>query len=225
MPKKNGNKACQSAIGKQALKKFTIAISGNFGEQRSVEQMKRWIHANGGTFAADISPEVTHLVCSKEHFKKGVAMGMAYCICMEGVLIQFSLLVRKARKIRAIKIISWDWLEDTLMKGRPVQEFEYLMGPLVKCATETKEKKKAVRKENIKKGSKSSRIVVYLAGTIPDLITSGEVRERMPGIQRGHVFRYATSPPCLSALFPPSTLTIPRPRRLPYLPRHHEIHL
>ena len=90
MPKTNGHKACQSAVGKQPLKKFTIAISGNFGEQRSIEQMKRWIQANGGTFAADISAEVTHLVCSKEHFKKSVATGMAYCSRMERVLIQLS---------------------------------------------------------------------------------------------------------------------------------------
>lgn len=88
MPKTNGSKAYQSAVSKQPLKRFTIAISGNFGEQRSVEQIKRWIQANGGTFAADVSSEVTHLVCSKEHFKKGVAMGMGCRTRMEHVLIQ-----------------------------------------------------------------------------------------------------------------------------------------
>ena len=40
------------------------------------------------------------------------------------------------------------------MKKRPMREFEYLMAPLVKCARDTKEKKEAVRKENIEKGSK-----------------------------------------------------------------------
>ena len=40
------------------------------------------------------------------------------------------------------------------MKERPMKEFEYFMAPLVKCAREDKERKKAVRKENIKKGSK-----------------------------------------------------------------------
>lgn len=40
------------------------------------------------------------------------------------------------------------------MKEHPMKEFEYLMAPLVKCAADAKEKKKAVRKENIKKGSK-----------------------------------------------------------------------
>lgn len=39
------------------------------------------------------------------------------------------------------------------MKGHPMREFEYLMAPLVKCAADTKEKKRAARKENIRKGS------------------------------------------------------------------------
>ena len=76
MPKTNVHKSGHSAVGKQPLKRFTIAISGYFGEQRSAEQMRQWIHANGGTVASDISTEVTHLVCSKEHFKEDVAMGM-----------------------------------------------------------------------------------------------------------------------------------------------------
>ena len=42
------------------------------------------------------------------------------------------------------------------MKGHRVAEFEYLMAPLVECATKSKEKKKAVRKENVKKGSEFS---------------------------------------------------------------------
>ncbi|KAM0805679.1 hypothetical protein BDR22DRAFT_968894 [Usnea florida] len=123
-------------MGKQPLKRLTIAVTGDFGEQRSVEQMRRWIHVNGGTFAYDVSAEVTHLVCSKEHFKKSVTM------------------VQKARQLRTVKIVSWDWLEDTLMKEHPMKESEYLLRPLVKVATESKEKKKAVRKENIRQGLK-----------------------------------------------------------------------
>ncbi|KAF6231217.1 hypothetical protein HO173_010549 [Letharia columbiana] len=121
-------------MGKQPLKRFTIAITGYFGEQRSSEQMRKWIHNNGGIFAYNVSPKITHLVCSKEDFKKNVAM------------------VQKARQLRTVKIVSWDWLEDTLMKEHPMKESEYLMAPLVKCAADNKEKKKAVRKENIRKG-------------------------------------------------------------------------
>ena len=62
-------------MGKQPLKHFTIAITGYFGEKRSMEQTRKWVQVNGGTVANDISPEVTHLVCSKKDFKKDVAMG------------------------------------------------------------------------------------------------------------------------------------------------------
>lgn len=79
MQKRNRYQSCHPTLGKQPLKRFTIAISGYFGEQRSFEQMRRWIHANGGTVASDISSDVTHLVCSKEHFKNNVAMGTTHC--------------------------------------------------------------------------------------------------------------------------------------------------
>ena len=62
-------------MGKQPLKYFTIAITGYFGEQRSMEQIRKWVHINGGTLAHDVSSEVTHLVCSKKDFKRDVAMG------------------------------------------------------------------------------------------------------------------------------------------------------
>ena len=37
-----------------------------------------------------------------------------------------------------------------------MREFEYLLAPLIKVAMESKEKKKAVRKENIRQGSEYS---------------------------------------------------------------------
>lgn len=63
-------------------------------------------------------------------------------------------LVQQARKLKTIKIVSFDWLEDSLMWMRPKNEREYLMAPRVKMAVETKAKKKAVRKDNIAKGCK-----------------------------------------------------------------------
>lgn len=78
MQRKGRYKACPSTLGKQPLKNFTIAITGDFGERRSFEQMRHWIQVNGGTLAYEISSDVTHLVCSKERFKKNVVMGTAY---------------------------------------------------------------------------------------------------------------------------------------------------
>ena len=60
---------------KQPFKPFTIAVTGDFGEARTHDKIKQWIEANGGNFTLKISAEATHLVCSREHYKKQVAMG------------------------------------------------------------------------------------------------------------------------------------------------------
>lgn len=64
------------------------------------------------------------------------------------------MLVKQAHFLKTVHIVSFDWLEDSLMRGRPRNERDYLMGPRVKAEAATKAKKKRVRKENIKKGSK-----------------------------------------------------------------------
>ena len=79
MPKGYCYKSCRVTVGKMPLKDLTIAVTGYFGEQRSPEQIRKWINVNGGTVAHEISSKVTHLVCSKEHFNKNVAIGTAYC--------------------------------------------------------------------------------------------------------------------------------------------------
>ena len=60
---------------KDPLKKCTIAVSGDFGKARTMDKLRQWIEMNGGTFATKIDCNVTHLVCSKEHYKKSVAIG------------------------------------------------------------------------------------------------------------------------------------------------------
>jgi len=63
------------------LNNLTIAVTGDFGERRDIHKMKTWIQVNGGIFASEMSSKVTHLVCSKEHFKQNVSIGMSneYC--------------------------------------------------------------------------------------------------------------------------------------------------
>lgn len=63
---------------KQPFKKLTIAVTGNFGANRGHDQMKNWITRNGGKFTTEISSGVTHLICSKEQYKKDVLMGMKH---------------------------------------------------------------------------------------------------------------------------------------------------
>lgn len=58
------------------LARFTIVITGDFGKERTYEKMKQWTEANGGKFVRDLSRTVTHLVCSKEHFKGMAPLGI-----------------------------------------------------------------------------------------------------------------------------------------------------
>lgn len=61
--------------------------------------------------------------------------------------------VQQARKLNTVKIVSFDWLEDSLMKQTAKSTGGYLMSPRTKAAAEIKAKKKVVRKKNIAKGS------------------------------------------------------------------------
>lgn len=54
-------------------------------------------------------------------------------------------------------IVSFDWLEDSLMKMVPQKIAQHLMKPRVKAAAETKARKKTIRKKAIAKGSKTSQ--------------------------------------------------------------------
>ena len=149
---------------KGMLKHFTIAVTGDFGEDRKLEKIKGWIRHHGGTYSPDVSPCVTHLVCSKRHFKEKVDLGkqgswrytVVYTFVMRSAHI--SRVVKKAQRIKTVKIVSWDWLEDSLlsMKSKAKHESEYIMSSRAKAQDVIKIKHRVVRKHNVKKGSKFS---------------------------------------------------------------------
>ena len=62
--------------------------------------------------------------------------------------------MRQARSLKKIKIVSYDWLEDSLLNHSPKREGDYLLNRQVKTKAKSKAKKKAIRKENIRKGGK-----------------------------------------------------------------------
>ena len=85
-------------------------------------------------------------------------------------------------KARGVWGVSWDWLEDSLMKERPMRERGYLLAPLISCAREDKERKKAIRRSNIQKGSKSLGTVIctaYISVSLTWKNPSGELRKRL----------------------------------------------
>jgi len=52
-----------------------IAAAGDFGRGKGVEQLSKWVVRNGGRWASRIAKGITHLICSKEAYKKNVDAG------------------------------------------------------------------------------------------------------------------------------------------------------
>ncbi|OQE18097.1 hypothetical protein PENFLA_c022G05342 [Penicillium flavigenum] len=94
------------------------------------EKIPQWIRANGGQFSREVSPRVTHLIATKEAFKTHAAP------------------VESAKKINTIKIVSYDWLEDSLLSNprRPKPAGPYLLKNLMKPEKKEIQKNKATAK-------------------------------------------------------------------------------
>lgn len=60
---------------KDPLKKYVIAVTGDFGERCSHKALERWIESNGGIFAASINDHVTHLICTWDDWEKKTPKG------------------------------------------------------------------------------------------------------------------------------------------------------
>ena len=60
---------------KLPLKNEIITATGDFGSKRSHGDLKRWVEANGGTWVTGVSAKVTHLICSKAHWKEQSSLG------------------------------------------------------------------------------------------------------------------------------------------------------
>ncbi|RMJ26379.1 brct domain protein [Aspergillus sp. HF37] len=80
------------------------------------DKIHQWIRANGGSYSKDVSSEVTHLIVTKEAYKKNVGA------------------VREAKRLRTVKIVTYDWLEDSLLSKsrRPKREKPYLLDTVLK---------------------------------------------------------------------------------------------
>ncbi|KAJ9488190.1 hypothetical protein VN97_g5109 [Penicillium thymicola] len=107
------------------------------------EKIPQWIRANGGQFSRDVNSRTTHLIATKEAFKSNAVP------------------VENAKKLSAVKIVSYDWLEDSLLSNnrRPKPEGPYLLKNLMKP-----ERKEAQKKNVI---PKSSKVVKETKGNIP----------------------------------------------------------
>ena len=138
------------------LKGLTIALTGDIKDSSTppraipLEQLKRWIHANGGIYTPRVTRETTHLVASKEAFKRGDGAGgftsfpfpthrypphptFPHPSYTPTIPLKPSLTfifspatVTAARSLPTpIPIVTFAWLEDSLLKRRKLAEQKY----------------------------------------------------------------------------------------------------
>ncbi|PGH10014.1 anthranilate synthase/indole-3-glycerol phosphate synthase/phosphoribosylanthranilate isomerase [Blastomyces parvus] len=93
----------------KTLRKLHISLAGDFGQIS--EKIKQWVEANGGDFSKQLEKgATTHLITTKDAIRKRDAT------------------VQQARKIKGLKIVKLEWLEDSLLSKnrRPKRENDYL---------------------------------------------------------------------------------------------------
>ena len=118
---------------KHPLKGCIIATTGNFGEGKSQANLERWIVANGGNYANTIGPDVTHLICSSEDWKKKVPKGKLISFrCQVAHAEATSAIVKQAALTKTV-VLDYNWLEDSLQNGRVKKATPYLMSGIEKA--------------------------------------------------------------------------------------------
>ncbi|RAH80773.1 BRCT domain protein [Aspergillus japonicus CBS 114.51] len=109
----------------KTFQKIHACSAGKF--PKDGDKIPQWIRANGGEYHSTIAPQVTHLITTLEAYKKNITP------------------VREAKALKNIKIVTFDWLEDSLLAKdrKPKRVTEYLLETVVK--EEKKRKKKPAR--------------------------------------------------------------------------------
>ncbi|KAL8989003.1 MAG: hypothetical protein Q9177_002008, partial [Variospora cf. flavescens] len=132
---------------------LTIAVTGDFGPRRSHETLKRWVEKNGGHWATNISKEITHLISTKEDYRNKAPAGNHQPLPAVAIFVLTIHSVKMALKLKLFTIVTFDWLEDSLMKGfRLAPRGDYLVARAIKDAKKVKRVRKQTKKETIKRG-------------------------------------------------------------------------
>ncbi|QGA15265.1 hypothetical protein EYB26_002922 [Talaromyces marneffei] len=109
------------------------------GSHKDSNKIPQWLKAHGGEFSREIDHSVTHLIATESAMENNVA-------------------VEKARSLK-IKIVTYDWLEDSLMSKpcKPKREGPYLWDKILRERDDTYKVTKDGKNE--KKGKKGRRRV------------------------------------------------------------------
>ncbi|KAJ5618907.1 hypothetical protein N7510_002891 [Penicillium lagena] len=112
------------------------------------EKIPQWIRSNGGQYSREMHTGVTHLITTKEAFLKDASA------------------VLEAKGLKKVKIVSFDWLEDSLLSKsrRPKHEGPYLLENILRAEKIQKGKRKADQLQNQTKRPKVDPFAVNKKG-------------------------------------------------------------
>ncbi|KAI8634966.1 hypothetical protein F5Y19DRAFT_132158 [Xylariaceae sp. FL1651] len=108
---------------KPIFKDCVVAIAGELGHEHWKEdKVKGWVSVWGGTFSSTVDASVTHLLCTQDNFKQKTAP------------------VKAALQNRDTKIVTRDWLEDSINKKKCLKTKEYQLDKQVRHENSEKRK-------------------------------------------------------------------------------------
>ncbi|KAI4608151.1 hypothetical protein J4E83_009334 [Alternaria metachromatica] len=157
------------------LDKLTIAVVGT--HPHDAKQIKAWIERNGGKYSAKISKSVTHLIASKEAYKKPADA------------------VQQATDLN-IHVVSYDWFDDSLQAKKKLGTRKYTWEVLMK---ERRKKKELKRIGTLADGSKFRKGCENIEGlTGSGTLKTSPVVARKP--RKSKSFFFATSAPAVAPI-------------------------
>jgi len=157
------------------LDKLTIAVVGT--HPHDAKQIKTWIERNGGKYSAKINKSVTHLIASKEAYKKPADA------------------VQQATDLN-IHVVSYDWFDDSLQSKKRLGTRKYTWEVLMK---ERRKKKELKRIGTLADGSKFRKGCENIEGlTGSGTLKTSRVVARKP--RKSKSFFFATSAPAVAPI-------------------------
>lgn len=157
------------------LDKLTIAVVGT--HPHDAKQIKVWIERNGGKFSAKINKSVTHLIASKEAYKKPADA------------------VQQATDLN-IHVVSYDWFDDSLQARKKLGTRKYTWEVLIKERRKKKELKRLGTQTDGSKFRKGCEKIKRLTGS--GTSKTSPIRVRKP--RKSKSFFFTTSAPAVPSV-------------------------
>ncbi|KAI4952597.1 hypothetical protein J4E91_003069 [Alternaria rosae] len=157
------------------LDKLTIAVVGT--HPHDAKQIKVWIERNGGKFSAKINKSVTHLIASKEAYKKPADA------------------VQQATDLN-IHVVSYDWFDDSLQARKKLGIRKYTWEVLMKERRKKKELKRLGTQTDGSKFRMGCEKIKGLTGS--GTSKTSPIRVRKP--RKNKSFFFATSVPAVPSV-------------------------